>query len=648
MENWKNNKNEKKDSERIGRLDHHTIGYYRRVSSSLAEECQNQEENDLLLENVFKQLNSEALTVSRNQTVSTIVESLLHNASASQLLGFTASIAQDWETAIEDRFASYVCQTLLLVMAPHVYACVSDTGEESSGEASLYDHFIKLYRILVGNVSVFMQHTYASHILRVMMEVLGGTRVAPEVIKSKVARRNDKEKENSSLSTAEGIHPKSFRTLLEELTDKISGMVMLKAHAEHYLSNPVLQTVLLVTKAVNVKKTKKISAMCRQIMQNTQLTEKTEELPSLVTSEIGSWLVEQLLHVAPDDVYAEIVALPMCQEEGLLQMADDPIGNFCVQTLITEARDKEEFHHFYKILMPMMERIMAHNHLGIIDKLAKGCIKHGTKQKKFFKTLMEAFHCHAPVERQTKFVSLVLSMRTYEMFYKIKDGEEQSSSDEEDNEENDEPSLPLLTEINLHGSLLLQTMLKFANPHLLTVSFMDLRASELRFLACDPKGSHVVDALLLSTTIGEKTKTQFINKYKGFFTDLSCDKNGSRGIEKMWQNSNLQIRTTIAEELSKHGDRLQGDRFGKFVWRSCALYHFKNRPAEWRNVQSGDLKKRQLFKDILDDDKEPAAKKQKKSKNNTEAAASSLMLEEDVDMDSGSKQPHKKVKHKKK
>ena len=136
--------------------------------------------------------------------------------------------------------------------------------------------------------------------------------------------------------------------------------------------------------------------------------------------------------------------------------------------------------------------------------------------------------------------------------------------------------------------------------------------------------------------------------FQGFLKDLSCDKNGSRAIEKMWQNSNLQTRTTMAEELSKHGDRLQGDRFGRFIWRSCALYHFKNRPAEWKSVQSGDLKKRQLFKEILDDDsKEPAAKKQKHSKTD-DSAANSLLLEEDVSPDVSSDSPQKKVKHKKK
>ena len=77
----------------------------------------------------------------------------------------------------------------VLAMAPHIYACEMD---QESADLSAYDHFIKLYKILLGNVSVFMQHTYASHILRVMLEVLAGHRVDPDVIRSKAARREEK------------------------------------------------------------------------------------------------------------------------------------------------------------------------------------------------------------------------------------------------------------------------------------------------------------------------------------------------------------------------------------------------------------------------------------------------------------------------
>lgn len=42
-----------------------------------------------------------------------------------------------------------------------------------------------------------------------------------------------------------------------------------------------------------------------------------------------------------------------------------------------------QFKKFYKSLSPNIEDFLAHNHMGIVTKLAEGCVKHGTKQQKF-------------------------------------------------------------------------------------------------------------------------------------------------------------------------------------------------------------------------------------------------------------------------
>ena len=44
-----------------------------------------------------------------------------------------------------------------------------------------------------------------------------------------------------------------------------------------------------------------------------------------------------------------------------------------------------QFLHFYKILVGVLERILANNHMGVVHKLAEGCLKHGAKQKKLIK-----------------------------------------------------------------------------------------------------------------------------------------------------------------------------------------------------------------------------------------------------------------------
>ena len=73
-----------------------------------------------MLSNVFKQLCTEAVAVSQNQTVSNIVEVLLQNAKPPQLAQFMVAFAEDWEKVTTDRFASHVTQTLLLSIGPYL------------------------------------------------------------------------------------------------------------------------------------------------------------------------------------------------------------------------------------------------------------------------------------------------------------------------------------------------------------------------------------------------------------------------------------------------------------------------------------------------------------------------------------------------
>ena len=162
--------------------------------------------SELLIQNVFDQLCKEAIPVSQNQTASTIVEQLLHEAKPSQLLSFMNALAADWETSCTDRFASHVTQTLLTQMMPYMNHGVQqmteketqnsddedDEGKQTPVLRSAKSLFIELYSLLMSNLSVYMQHTYASHILRVIMEVLASTRVSEGVIKSKMSRRQGK------------------------------------------------------------------------------------------------------------------------------------------------------------------------------------------------------------------------------------------------------------------------------------------------------------------------------------------------------------------------------------------------------------------------------------------------------------------------
>ncbi len=78
----------------------------------------------------------------------------------------------------------------------------------------------------------------------------------------------------------------------------------------------------------------------------------------------------------------------------------------------------------------------------------------------------------------------------------------------------EEIAIPTLTEISLHGAVLMQKLLQFGNPKPLVSSLLDMKGTSLRNLACNPHGSFVYDVIVKSATIGEKSHESFLAKLK--------------------------------------------------------------------------------------------------------------------------------------
>ena len=64
----------------------------------------------------------------------------------------------------------------------------------------------------------------------------------------------------------------------------------------------------------------------------------------------------------------------------------------------------------------------------------------------------------------------------------------------------------MLSSFNLHGSLLVQSMLKFTRPDLIVNSLLSLSAAELQAVCCDSAGSHVITAFVNSPTVTQGSR----------------------------------------------------------------------------------------------------------------------------------------------
>lgn len=83
-----------------------------------------------------------------------------------------------------------------------------------------------------------------------------------------------------------------------------------------------------------------------------------------------------------------------------------------------------------------------------------------------------------------------------------------------DFKDSEEVTVPVLTNVNIHGSVLLQSLFKFGNPKLLVTSLLELRPAELQTVSCDACGSHVIGAFMGSEQVGERSKSLLAARLK--------------------------------------------------------------------------------------------------------------------------------------
>jgi nucleolar protein 9 len=152
---------------------------------------------------------------------------------------------------------------------------------------------------------------------------------------------------------------------------------------------------------------------------------------------------------------------------------------------------------------------------------------------------------------------------------------------------------------------LVATKLIELDEKILLDGFRDLTPNELEHFCTDSIGSHFIEECI---NFFEKTKksnifNEILDKLKGRFMIIACNKSGSFVIENIWKSASLRQRIDICEELKLNENQLRNDRFARFFYNKIGLSFYKRKPEEWKKIQSQEIKKRNLFSDILDDDK---------------------------------------------
>ncbi|XP_031565818.1 nucleolar protein 9-like isoform X2 [Actinia tenebrosa] len=652
---------ENKETSSKSKLDEDTLSYFKRVESVIEDDdFEDEESKKLFVENVFTQVEDHELLLACDQAMSRVLERLLNHLNDAQLKKIWNNLSNSYEVVTCDRFGSHVTQNLVNLVPRTIRAeriKVKEVDKKEEESLSMEELFLSYCTFVEDNLSDLIENTYGSHVVRAVFEVLAGVRVADDVQRSRNSRgcrgkafkMHDKKVGRvkpvgqafgftEAVTASQTIAvPDSFISMLERLSLKMMEMDLKKLVFSH-LSCPVLQTLLLV---LHQKNPKLCSKLCKKIMNQVEFneTEKMEDemedemeelegnnnkgenyddngnkkyqIPSLFSHDVGSHLVEKILHVISPKGHKKLYKNYF---KGHLEtLALHHVSNYLVQHLLASTTDPTLGEQMLDELLGEMEELFSAGHDGVVARMAELCVRLEVKQQDLQRAILEAFHCTGKKEKKSS-STLLLSMTTHDIFFG-EDDDKSKQTDEENKDEQTEKSeikkeLPRLKNINFHGSVLLKTLLEFQDPKVFVDSLLGMSIEELLRICQDPMGSRTAEAFFISKTVKEKKKHSLCEKLKGEFAKLSCDKQASHVVETCWIHVDISHKELILQELLQDEHKLTKDFFGSKVIKKCGLEQFKRKKGDWIQREEKANKKRQIFDEIIHQEE----KKKKKAK----------------------------------
>lgn len=587
--------------EALPHLSPDALGYFRRALSALKEAPDAAEERDLMVRNILKEVEAQALALATNRTGSEMLQELLGFSPLKPLCRVWAALRPKLRFVACHRCGVHVLQSALLQL-PRLLRSPAEAEEEEEedgdGKHSPLQTLEELVLGLAAEVSddflFFCGDTHGSFVVRTLLQVLGGTLLESERTRSRASQSSETQRTSARECKRTDFEvPKTFLNHLEDLS--ACFLKDIAVFITDKISSFCLQVALQI---LHHKLPQHCAHLCDAIIDYLSSRNSSADgspLLLFLRDQTSSRLLEQVLLVLEP---ARLQRLFEDHFQGQLHsLAAHPIANFPLQRLLNAITSPELLSLVFEELSPALEAVLAQGHPGVVVALVEACRRVGTHQAQVLQLLLEAFHCAEPSSRQVACAPLFASLLAYEVYYELT--EEEGAVPAEHQEEM--AAARALREVTVLGSLLLQHLLYFSNPGLVLRSLSALTGPQLLALAQSPAGSHVFDAILTSPSVTQKQRRRVLKTLKGQYVALACSRHGSRVLDAIWSGAALGARKEIAAELGEQNQQLIQDAFGHHVARNVALTTFLKRRATWEQEQSAVAKRRQALNSILGD-----------------------------------------------
>ncbi|KAI8971901.1 armadillo-type protein [Mycotypha africana] len=617
----------------FGEVDEELLGYFKNVEQTLDDpQFETAEDQRLFVENVYNEVDGNEIRLSTNYSCSLILEKLLKISDSFQLRVFMDKLRGKTVELFVHRFASHVCQTLLTLAADVVEreqldGVKSDNNAKNGTDENKEGELLSMEQLVLDacedikpHIGGLISQQFASHVIRILLHVLAGKRIDETGdIKGRLRSKKSAQykKENNDTFTKTSVHlastrkvPDTFKVMFRTLTTELAinmSETEVRTLSVHKVANPVLQLLLDMQendtegiKARNILIDRILWGIVTDIDSKEENTDRDSWFATLIRDSVGSHLLEIIVKVAPDPIYRKIFKTYIVGK--LEKFTLHPIANFVIQNLIAHVRKPKQLKQILTELKGSFDKIIKNGKYGVIRSLVDAAVKMEVCQQDVVDALVTGLRMPSAddkegtaVEDRKEFVNCCMRMWTLDQW-------KSASYDEKQD----------LYKFHLQGSLILQGIMQMneeANA-IATSSFLSQRPDTIHRWCFSPVGSRAFESVIASHHVNDKMKKKVMRDLLGKYTSLAKDKFGSHIMDKCWLNADIDMKEKIAAELVKHEHELASHYIGKNILWTCKIDQYKRRHDVWVEREKGAERKREMFKDILDDTM-PISKKRK-------------------------------------
>jgi nucleolar protein 9 len=593
-----------------GMLEDEEQEYFKRADELLElNDFPSEEERSLFLTNVFREAEGKELKIACSQSCSRLMEKLILLSTVEQKKKLFEKFSGNYSHLIQHRFASHCCETLFIQSAPAVTEeLTADSKKPGSKEEAVTMEalFLQTLDELEGQMTFLLTDRFASHTLRVLLVILSGRALEQSSTRT-LLQSKKKEKISvtgfdtspTELTLNKRSVPSSFQFAVEKIiSDTIATMdqSFIRVLATHPTGNPTLQ-LLLELELSNPTSKKGSNAPEKTIISSllpddiaAPNSESATFINGILYDPIGSRLLETICTFAPGKLFKSLYRTIFKDRIGAI--ARNEISSYVAMRILNRI-SKEDLEEAVREITPQLLGLVQRSRTVIIKTLLERCHARGVDSTTLVAGIAEAY--------DDKPETLVLKMAGIEDISKLIPPAPQSS---EDTPTGPIPQQPKQTPSQRHGSLLAQSMLTLPGPAsaLIQNSLLSLPSSSLLSLSLYTTTSHIIQSALSPSTPTNSIpfRRKLINTLlfpptaipTSPILQLALSPQGSHVLDALLASTTASTPTSpscplfslaerIATTLISHETELRDSYPGRIVWRNWSLDLFKRARGDW-------------------------------------------------------------------